>query len=246
MAPHKVVFNSSELVINIYAAIEGGVGIVSAVKNIPKLISGGLKVAGFTNGALSITRDLSIATIAGAVSKTGAYGIVAESAVNNAIGNSNSVEYGEQYTKGKNGRKELKPNVEYTTPGGHTYSTDELGRIKEVNGTLSRNKAKRNPYDQKVAGREDRLSTDDGGHLIASIFDGSGDLDNMVPMDSTLNRGDWKAMENSWARALKEDPPKTVEVKISPQYSGSSTRPIAFDVKYRIGNGRWIKETFRN
>lgn len=67
-----------------------------------------------------------------------------------------------------------------------------------------------------------------------------------MPMDSTLNRGDWKAIENSWARALSEDPPKTVEVKISPKYSGDSTRPVSFDVKYRIDNGRWIKETFRN
>lgn len=41
-------------------------------------------------------------------------------------------------------------------------------------------------------GREDRLVTDDGGHLIASIFNGSGNLDNLVPMDSNLNRGAWK------------------------------------------------------
>lgn len=167
---------------------------------------------------------LSLSAI-GSATGAGVYGLMAGAAINNMIGNSDKVDYGEHYTKGKNGRRELKPNVEYTTQSGHTYSTDELGRIKEVNGTLNKNKAKRNPYDQKVAGRDDRLSTDDGGHLIASIFDGSGDLDNIVPMDSTLNRGDWKAMENSWARALSEDPPKTVEVIVSPQYSGTSARP---------------------
>ncbi|MGE7200340.1 DNA/RNA non-specific endonuclease [Bacillus haynesii] len=33
---------------------------------------------------------------------------------------------------------------------------------------------------------EDRLKTDEGGHLIASIFEGSGKLDNLVPMDGNL------------------------------------------------------------
>ena len=154
------------------------------------------------------------------------------------------VNYGEHYIKGKNARKEVKPNIEYTTPNGHNYFTDELGRIKEVEGSLNKNTAKRKPYDQKVAGREDRLPTDDGGHLIASIFEGSGELDNLVPMDATLNRGDWKAMENSWAKAL--DNGKTVDVKIEPIYSGTSQRPISFEVEYKIGNGKWIQETFKN
>lgn len=63
-------------------------------------------------------------------------------------------------------------------------------------------------------------------------------------MDATLNRGDWKAMEKSWAKAL--DKGKTVEVRIEPIYSGTSQRPISFKVKYRVDNGRWIKETFTN
>lgn len=45
-------------------------------------------------------------------------------------------------------------------------------------------------YAQKVAESEDRLHDDEGGHLIASIFKGSGDLDNLVPMNSNLNKGD--------------------------------------------------------
>ncbi|SFR57730.1 DNA/RNA non-specific endonuclease [Anaeromicropila populeti] len=154
------------------------------------------------------------------------------------------VEYGEQFTKGKNGRKELKPNVEYTTPEGYTYTTDDAGRITNAEGTLTKNTAKRNSYSQKVAGREDRLPTDDGGHLIASIFDGSGDLDNLVPMDATLNRGEWKVMENTWSKAL--DSGKKVEVKIEPVYNGLSQRPISFDVEYKIGDGDWIWQSFDN
>jgi hypothetical protein len=166
--------------------------------------------------------------------------------VNNANKTIEKVSYGDQYTKGKNGRKELKPNVEYTSQGGHKYTTDDMGRIDSVEGTLTKNKVKRNEYDQKIVGREDRLLTDDGGHLIASVFEGSGDLDNLVPMNSTLNRGDWKAMENSWSRALSGDPPKAVQVKIEPIYNGTSQRPVSFDVQYKMGNDEWILQTFNN
>lgn len=108
------------------------------------------------------------------------------------IGKLTKVNYGDQYIKGKNGRKELKANIEHTTPGGHTYKTDSLGRIDSAEGTLTKNTSKRNVYNQKVEEREDRLTTDDGGHLIANIFEGSGDLDNLVPMDVTSNPHDLK------------------------------------------------------
>lgn len=152
--------------------------------------------------------------------------------------------YGDHYTK-VNGKKALKPNVEYVTEEGYKYVTDSSGRISNVEGSLNAGKAKRNVYAQRAVGKDNgRLDTDDGGHLIASIFKGSGDLDNLVPMDATLNRGDWKVMENSWAKAL--DKGKTVDIKIKSIYSGTSQRPISFKVKYRVDNGRWIKETFTN
>jgi hypothetical protein len=80
------------------------------------------------------------------------------------------VPYGDQFTKGKNGRKELKANVAYTTSDGYQYSTDEFGRIDNVEGILIEGISERNEYAQGVVGREDRLSTDDGGHLIARIW----------------------------------------------------------------------------
>ncbi|MDQ7864192.1 hypothetical protein RCO48_33185 [Peribacillus frigoritolerans] len=33
-------------------------------------------------------------------------------------------------------KKVLKPNIEYTFPGGHVYKTDEKGRITSVEGSL--------------------------------------------------------------------------------------------------------------
>lgn len=122
------------------------------------------------------------------------------------------VEYGENFTKDEKDekrRKVLKPNVQYTTPEGYTYRTDELGRIVSCEGTLKKGLAERNEYAQRIiVGREDRLPDDEGGHLIASIFKGSGDIDNLVPINANLNKGEWKKLENIWKKALNAKPPQ--------------------------------------
>jgi hypothetical protein len=89
-------------------------------------------------------------------------------------------------------------------------------------------------------GGKDRLPDDEGGHLIASIFKGSGDIDNLVPMDSNLNKGEWKKMENDWNDAL--DDGEEVKVKITPVYEGDSQRPTRFEINYKIGDS--IKTKF--
>ena len=55
-------------------------------------------------------------------------------------------------------------------------------------------------------------------------------------MNSNLNRGEWKALENRWANALQDD--KTVKVKIESVYQGTDIRPTKFNVSYSIDNGR--------
>ncbi|WHX93499.1 DNA/RNA non-specific endonuclease [Peribacillus simplex] len=153
------------------------------------------------------------------------------------------VKYGEHYTK--NGRKKvLKPDVEYTSKEGYNYKTDGQGRISSADGTLKLGDGKRNNYAQKVVGRENRLPDDDGGHLIASIFEGSGNLDNLVPMNGNLNKGEWKKLENTWADALKQG--DEVKVKITPNYKGDSQRPVSFDIKYKIGDDEWEIRRFDN
>lgn len=112
-----------------------------------------------------------------------------------------------------------------------------------IEGTLNLNQAPRNEYAQRVAGRLDRLPTDDGGHLIATRFNGSGSLDNLVPMDSNLNRGKWRLMEDEWAKALGAG--KEVSVKIEVVYSGLSQRPTEFIVNYWI-DGNQITKIFLN
>lgn len=75
---------------------------------------------------------------------------------------------------------------------------------------------KRKPYSQKTVGGKNRDPKDEGGHLIATIFKGSGDIDNLVPMNGNLNKGEWKKLENDWADAL--DDGEKVQVKIVPLY----------------------------
>ena len=101
--------------------------------------------------------------------------------------------------------------------------------------------AERNEYAQRIVGGEDRLRDDEGGHLIAYIFKGSGDIDNLVPMDGNLNKGEWKKLENRWKEALDVDPREEVKVRIKPVYKGDSQRPGKIQNKYKIGDDEWRK-----
>ncbi|MGV8005348.1 DNA/RNA non-specific endonuclease [Photorhabdus temperata subsp. temperata] len=135
------------------------------------------------------------------------------------------------------------PNTVYHVDGNKTYHTDSLGRTGNVDATLSWSKNDRNTYQQCKGGKCGNAG-DEGGHLIASIFNGPGEKLNIVPMNGNLNKGAWKKMENSWANALKDG--KQVNVKIEPSYIGNSVRPDKITVTYQIDNGRPIRETFKN
>ncbi|MGQ7320235.1 DNA/RNA non-specific endonuclease [Streptococcus suis] len=147
------------------------------------------------------------------------------------------VPYGEHIIKGSHGKKLLAPNVKYVSEEGYEYTTDSLGRISSVNAdNLVLETADRNLYSQRTVGGIDRLPEDDGGHLIASMFKGSGDIDNLVAMHIDINRsgGVWYNMEQEWKQALSEVPPKKVSVSIEPVYGSSSVRPVQFEVYYQI------------
>ena len=63
-------------------------------------------------------------------------------------------------------------------------------------------------------------------------------------MNSNLNRGLWKKLENGWAKSLQEG--KTVKVKIEPVYQGTDIRPIKFKISYSIDNGRFMQTKLLN
>ncbi|MGS0639313.1 DNA/RNA non-specific endonuclease, partial [Citrobacter sp. VF227] len=119
------------------------------------------------------------------------------------------------------------PNTVYKVDGNKTFQTDALGRTSSAEGILVASKSDRNTYQQYKTGKCGS-SGDEGGHLIASIFNGPGEKLNLVPMDGNLNKGVWKQMENTWANALKDG--KQVNVKIEHVYIGENKRPDSFSV----------------
>ncbi|MBC2316253.1 hypothetical protein HCC18_05315 [Listeria booriae] len=142
---------------------------------------------------------------------------------------------------------ELKPNVKYDSKG-YLYKTDDLGRIKQAKGDLRAENGVRNQSHQLQAGGEDRVKApstqgDHGGHLIATRFDGSPLIDNIVAMNGNLNVSKYKIMENSWADALAQG--RKVSVDIRPEYEGLSRRPVSFEIRYKIDN-KTVVETFKN
>lgn len=123
------------------------------------------------------------------------------------------------------------PNKIYMVDGNKVYHTDEMGRLKSVDAELKLETLDRNTYQQLKTGKQG-IDGDEGGHLIASILNGSGEKINMLPMNANLNRGAWKQMENTWAKALQDG--KTVKVKIEPLFEGTNIRPDSFKIKYTI------------
>lgn len=132
----------------------------------------------------------------------------------------------------------LKRNMEYeTNEGRYHYQTDSKGRIVNASGKLQLEEGKRYGNHQSRVGGEDRLEKrvegekikmDEGGHLIATRFGGSGRVDNLVAMDKEVNRGAYKKLEDQWASELKKEPPREVEVDIQVRYRGDSQRPDRF------------------
>lgn len=114
----------------------------------------------------------------------------------------------------------------------YKYETDELGRVSKASGELSLEKGERSPSAQLEAGGDDRLDTDDGGHLIGTRFAGSGEAENLVPMDRRVNRKVYKSFENAWADALEDE--KTVDVAVEAYYSDEGLRPSAIMGRYSI------------
>lgn len=91
-------------------------------------------------------------------------------------------------------------------------------------------------------GKLENATGDDGGHLIASALGGAGDRINLVPMQSVLNHGDYKAMEKYFLDKLRDE--KSVPVKIEIKYPNSSSlRPHQFLVYANI-NGQQRVFTF--
>ncbi len=59
-------------------------------------------------------------------------------------------------------------------------------------------------------------------------------------MNSTLNRSEYKILENTWKNALKDG--KEVTIKVAPIYEKDSMRPAQFRVDYSINGEKYKAE----
>lgn len=138
----------------------------------------------------------------------------------------------------KNG--ELLPNKEYTV-NGNKYRTDEHGNKVSCDSEPSYTEdGTRNTKEQKESGGEERQDDDDGGHIIAKILGGAEGEENLVPMRRTINRGDYKKMENEISKALQEG--KKVNIHIDLVYDEDSQRPSKIRAEYTIDGKKTVIE----
>lgn len=156
------------------------------------------------------------------------------------------LEPGKKGSWNKELNKPLEPNTDYKVSN-HTYRTDEKGKIRNVSGCLEKGHRGRNATQQlkSVELKDGIKGVDDGGHLIAERFMGAGEQINYVPQLKELNRGEWKKMENEWARALDKEPPAEVFVDMNVLYKANSDRPLGFVVNYVI-DGKPTRKVFKN
>ena len=94
------------------------------------------------------------------------------------------------------------------------------------------------PDTRDVVAHGKMLDSDDRGHLIADRFNGSGELENLVPMEGKLNKGDYAKLEGTLADAVKDG--ADVRMKVEPVYSGDSNRPDEFRVSYTIDGDKEV------
>ncbi|WP_127843967.1 DNA/RNA non-specific endonuclease [Rathayibacter iranicus] len=137
----------------------------------------------------------------------------------------------------------LLPNVRYRASAPdttHNYlaETDADGLIERVIVETLHLKPVGRPRFRHDPNTPGKLPTDGAGRLIADVFDGSPELDNLVSQAQVLNRGagsKWRAMERAWEDALRDVPPRAVtDIEIKVLYDGGK-RPISLDVTYKIG-----------
>ena len=137
-------------------------------------------------------------------------------------------------------------DTQYEFDNGYVYRTDGEKRVSYVQADLKYDPWYRNAYQQRIAGKDCRLDTDCGGHLIGAVFGGPGEALNLVPMDRTLNGGggQWGVMERVWKGYL--DQGQSVKVDIKPIYTGGSRRPDRFEVTFRVDGGPPEREIIHN
>ncbi|WP_299515467.1 DNA/RNA non-specific endonuclease [uncultured Rummeliibacillus sp.] len=140
---------------------------------------------------------------------------------------------GEQFTNGRKNR--LKPNIRYQTGEyDYFYETDGVGRISkfETDNLQLTTRENRLSHSRNTLGKV--KGKDHAGHLAGDRFGGSPKLDNLVSQLSDVNLKQYKKIEDEWAAALNNIPPKKVTVDVEILYEDIDVRPKTFIVNYTI------------
>ncbi|WP_440971204.1 DNA/RNA non-specific endonuclease [Peribacillus frigoritolerans] len=125
------------------------------------------------------------------------------------------------------------------------YETDNVGRIVkfETENLQLTTRTDRLSHSKNTPGKV--KGQDHAGHLAVDRFGGSPKIDNLVSQLSDVNLKKYKKVEDKWAAALKETPPKKVTVNVVINYSGNDMRPDKFIVNYTI-DGKPGSAKFKN
>ena len=139
----------------------------------------------------------------------------------------------------KNGK--LKPNIKYTAGEyKYWYKTDELGRICscQADELYLKQHIGRLKHNPNTPGKREG---DQAGHLIADVFGGSPELNNLVSQAKNVNQKLYRDIERKWQQALNKIPPDEItDLKIEIIYDGNNVRPAAFSIEYCL-NGKLIR-----
>ncbi len=96
----------------------------------------------------------------------------------------------------------LPPNSVFKTGKfGYIAKSDKFGRLSEVAGELKLDLGSRGKHNPNSPGKV--KGEDHAGHIIADMFGGSGDLDNIVSQAQKVNQSLYKKLENTWKKALQ-------------------------------------------
>ena len=148
---------------------------------------------------------------------------------------------GDSYRVDDNGKPHMKrgedkeyhilPNTQYVV-NGYTYQSDDKGRISHVEGNLIAKDGERASLNAKVS---DMGDNDQRGHIIADIFGGSNQNDNLIAQLQSVNQGSYKILESFLADLSRAN--NRVHGNYTIEYDDNSSRPSAITVNYSINGG---------
>lgn len=141
------------------------------------------------------------------------------------------------------------PNTRYLVDGRFEFVTDAHGRVthSEMLYDQSHMPGDRNEYQQRIAGGEDRLPNDHGGHTFPAFAGAPGEGINITAMRDTLNaigQRDYYNMEQEWRRMVAAG--HEVRAVVDTSFPGDSRRPEVYTVTTYVDGQHHSERDFFN